>query len=461
MISSLFFYRIESISEEVTKLRLKKKIRGIVFALVLLFVVGIGVGNLIDNSRNKETVDKSMEIEAEAESEEQRPVEEVESLEQMEGVTVHKMRIGYESQLYPKDITQIEDGSGDLYIGAKDLSEITGSELQWNGISKQLMIKGDKGYIIIDTKESAIIDSAGNRESVKLYGKGKQSIVPSGRVMSYFGYQISKLGELGIFRIKNPDSELLDIEFSKKYQAEFGKEIENYEFKHKHERAMLEEMYPEKRKPLEMKALPTEKVAYLTFDDGPNEYTPQILEVLRNYGAKGTFFVLGNSIYGNEDILRQTYEEGHSIGLHSMNHIYKQVYASPESFVSQMDECNELVKSAIGVKTKLIRPPYGSKPQLTEGFRNLSVENGYRVWDWNVDSGDAYGNRGSGGVYSYTASQLSRFEGPVIMLFHDKPNTVSALPEIMNYLVERGYRFEAITEDLLPFNFWKDKRYIN
>lgn len=126
-----------------------------------------------------------------------------------------------------------------------------------------------------------------------------------------------------------------------------------------------------------------------------------------------------------------------------------------------MNQCNELVKSVIGVKTRLVRPPYGSKPHLTEEFRSAAIENGYRIWDWNIDSGDTVGNRGHVGVYNYTINQASRFEGPVIILFHDKVNTAQALSSIMEYLSGRGYRFEAITEELMSYNFWGDKRYVN
>ncbi|OHW61812.1 peptidoglycan-N-acetylglucosamine deacetylase [Andreesenia angusta] len=439
-----------------------RKMLGIILLVFVIFAVGIGMGNILGPSGKGEIADAETS-EASKESVSKAEGEEIglEQLESREGVTVHNMKIGYESELYPEEICQIEDGSGELYIGAQDLAKVIGAELQWNGISKQLIIKNEQDYIVVDTRENVIVDSDGNEEQVKLYGKGKKSILPSGRVMSYFGYQISRLGELGIFRIKNPDSELLDIEFSKKYEAEFGKQIADYEFKYRHERAMFEEQYPDKRKALVMKEIPDEKVAYLTFDDGPNEFTPQILDILNSYDIKATFFVLGKNIYGKEDILSKTYQEGHSIGLHSMNHVYREVYASPSNFVSQMDQCNELVKSAIGVKTRLIRPPYGSKPQLTEDFRNAAVESGYRVWDWNIDSGDAVGNRGSAGVYNYTANQASRFEGPVIILFHDKANTTQALPNIIEYLSGRGYRFEAITDDLMPFNFWGDKRYVN
>lgn len=432
------------------KMDLKKnrKIVRIMLFTVLLFSIGIGIGNLFSSMEKEEVADWNIE-------------DEVQAIGENDGLLAFKARIAYKDEIIQKKINQIEERTGELYMGAKDLSEITGADVQWNGISKQLIFKSDENYIIVDTERSRIIDSDGNESEIRLYGEEKQSLIPVGKAMSYFGFQISKLEDLGIFRIKTPDTELLDIELAQKYQAEFGVEIENYEEKYRVEKAILEEEYPEKKAPVEMKEIPDEKIAYLTFDDGPNENTEQLLDIMNDYGVKGTFFLLGNNIYGNEHILQRTYDEGHSIGLHSMNHTYKQVYASPDSFVAQMNECNELVKSAIGVKTKLIRPPYGSKPQLTEDFRTLSIEHGYRIWDWNIDSGDARGNTGAKGVYNYTISQASGFEGPVIILFHDKSNTVNALPSIIEYLSGRGYRFEAVTEDLLPFNFWKDKRYVD
>lgn len=409
-----------------------------------LFLLGMTIGKKSVNQDNLKAKSTSREAKA---------------VEVRQNAETTKSKIAFQDEIPSESFSQIVEDSGEVYVKAKDISELIAAEAQWNSISKQFMIKKDKDYIILDMENSKLTNLDQKTETIKLYGKSKDSLVPVGKVLSCFDYEVSRLDELGIFRVKNMSAELLDIEISKKYSDEFDVEIENYEFKQRVERAELEEKYPEKRKPILMKDIPHEKTVYLTFDDGPNQHTSKILDVLKKYDVKGTFFLLGNNISGKEDIVKRTFNEGHAIGLHSMSHALKEVYGSPESFLSQMNKNNDLVKETTGFKSKLIRPPYGSKPHLNDNFRDLIVENNYRVWDWNVDSKDALGKASASDIYENTISQSEKLKGPIIVLFHDKPATAESLSDIVEYFLENGYRLEPITEDLLPFNFWKDKRH--
>jgi len=103
-----------------------------------------------------------------------------------------------------------------------------------------------------------------------------------------------------------------------------------------------------------------EREVALTFDDGPDpELTPQILELLKKYNAKATFFCIGSKIIGNEDLLRQLHHEGHSVG----NHTYEHSIWFPIWAVSKMKQSiiktDEIIEHVIGEKPKLFRPPFG------------------------------------------------------------------------------------------------------
>ena len=91
-----------------------------------------------------------------------------------------------------------------------------------------------------------------------------------------------------------------------------------------------------------------EKVAYLTFDDGPSkQITPQILEILRNENIKASFFVLGNRVATYPDLVKQEYEEGHYIANHGYSHVYGSVYASPQAVLDEYNRTEEKIKGVL------------------------------------------------------------------------------------------------------------------
>ena len=102
-----------------------------------------------------------------------------------------------------------------------------------------------------------------------------------------------------------------------------------------------------------------EKVIYLTFDDGPSENTKKILDVLDKYNAKATFFVTGNGKKYNKYI-KEAHDRGHTIGLHTYTHNYKQVYSSVNAYFEDLDKVGQMVKEQIGYVPHYIRFPGGS-----------------------------------------------------------------------------------------------------
>ena len=123
-------------------------------------------------------------------------------------------------------------------------------------------------------------------------------------------------------------------------------------------------------------SFPDEKNAiFLTFDDGPHEiFTPQILDILDRYSAKATFFLLGESIRGNEKIIRRTHESGHAIGIHSYEHISLLRKSEREIRRQILDTKNKL-ESLIGEPVKFFRPPYGKfNPAMLKICQSLSLQ---------------------------------------------------------------------------------------
>lgn len=204
------------------------------------------------------------------------------------------------------------------------------------------------------------------------------------------------------------------------------------------------------------------KIAYLTFDDGPGKPTAQLLDMLKEYDAKATFFVIGSRVQQHPDLIKRQLEEGHYTGMHSMTHEYGKLYKQG-LFVEEMKENQQLITDVIQTEPKLVRPPYGSQPGLTEALRNEVVENGFKVWDWTIDSLDWKYNKApvDVGAAKIAENVVANATKPVeVILLHDiHEQSVAAVPAIIEGLQAKGYEFESYNEnDHFPVNFWKDDR---
>lgn len=201
-----------------------------------------------------------------------------------------------------------------------------------------------------------------------------------------------------------------------------------------------------------------EKVVYLTFDDGPNTNTPKILDLLNQYNMKATFFLLEDKIQSNPDIVKRMLSEGHSIGLHGQSHEKKLFYANNSSVLNEISNTRISLKNIVGCDTNLVRVPYGSKPHLTQPQYTSLVDNGYKMWDWNIDSTDTHTNTSSSSIVKNTLAEVENYKTPVI-LFHDKHVTVKALPNILKYLYNNGYVSKTIKQQEIPLNWWNKLLY--
>jgi len=203
----------------------------------------------------------------------------------------------------------------------------------------------------------------------------------------------------------------------------------------------------------------SEKVCYLTFDDGPNTtVTPQILDILRRYNVKATFFQVGSLIEENYDMAQRVFEEGHLIGGHSYDHTYSKIYSSSDGFMDEMNQCNDLINEIMGDSYfPIIRFPGGSYNSGTYGsqkqeYKKLLAENGIYHCDWNALNGDAEGSSKTPEQLLERTIESVAGQSQVVVLMHDtttKKNTVKALPEIIEYFISEGYIFERLDRPVL------------
>ncbi len=137
-----------------------------------------------------------------------------------------------------------------------------------------------------------------------------------------------------------------------------------------------------------------EKVCYLTFDDGPSKNTPLILDILKNYNAKATFFVINSADIG---YIQRIHDEGHTVGLHTASHNYAQLYSSTDAYFNDLKQISDKVESIIGIRPTVMRFPGGSSNKVSAKYCKgimtqlvtLVQEKGYSYFDWNISSGDA------------------------------------------------------------------------
>ena len=194
-----------------------------------------------------------------------------------------------------------------------------------------------------------------------------------------------------------------------------------------------------------------DKVIYLTFDDGPGPYTEELLDILDQYGAKATFFVVDTPYVALvEDIARR----GHSIGIHSASHDFTQIYAGEEAFFADLTTMGNIIRQHSGVQTDLIRFPGGSSntvsrfnPGIMTRLTKAVEEMGYVYFDWNVDSNDAGGAKTAWEVYSNVIRGCRQVPEAVVLQHDIKDFSVDAVEWIIRWGKANGYRFAALDEN--------------
>jgi len=198
------------------------------------------------------------------------------------------------------------------------------------------------------------------------------------------------------------------------------------------------------------------RVAYLTFDDGPDPaLTARILAVLAEYQVKATFFVVGYAADHSPGLLRRMVAEGHALANHTLSHRHVRgsagwIYRSPEAYLAELDACDAVIAAATGLHPTLTRPPGGSHPYLTQDFVDLLQSHGYSTRDWDASAGDSAWPRPSADAIlaNIMAKSAGGTRSRLIILMHDgggrHETTLEALPAIIEFLRENGYALETL-----------------
>ena len=203
-----------------------------------------------------------------------------------------------------------------------------------------------------------------------------------------------------------------------------------------------------------------ERKVYLTFDDGPSGNTGKILDILKEYDVKATFFVVGKE----EDKYRQLYkrivEEGHTLAMHSYSHKYNEIYQSKESFMEDLTKLQEFLYDTTGVWCRYCRFPGGSSNTVSRVDMHELVayleEQDMSYFDWNVSSGDATNAYISPeAIVRNVTSGLGGLEEAVVLM-HDaseKDSTVEALPELIEQIqAMEDTKIVPITDETEPIH---------
>ena len=196
-----------------------------------------------------------------------------------------------------------------------------------------------------------------------------------------------------------------------------------------------------------------QKVCYLTFDDGPSYNTEKVLDVLKKYDVKATFFLIGSEI-GEEDkeVLLRMKEEGHAIGLHSNVHDFDKIYTCIEECVEDYETEQQLLSVQYKIDTNIFRFPGGSACTYMYGQREDYIDamqqKGFVCFDWHVSGEDSVGNPTVYSIQKNITDHVFDYEKPIILL-HDSGianMTVDALPGIIESVRMQGYEFGTLEE---------------
>lgn len=194
------------------------------------------------------------------------------------------------------------------------------------------------------------------------------------------------------------------------------------------------------------------KKVYLTFDDGPSQNTEKVLEILKEYDVKATFFVIGKTDDFSKKMYKKIYDSGHTLAMHSYTHQYQTIYKTLGAYKKDLTQLSDLLYDVTGERPKYVRFPGGSsntvsKISMKEVIRYVD-DQGLKYFDWNVINGDATGKKlTEKQMVSNVISGVNTYENSVVLM-HDcagKEMTVETLPEVLK-------RLKKMKTTILPIN---------
>ena len=205
------------------------------------------------------------------------------------------------------------------------------------------------------------------------------------------------------------------------------------------------------------------RYVYLTFDDGPSSSTEEILDILKEYDVKATFFVCGkpNAKYTEE--YKRIVDEGHTLGMHSYSHKYSDIYESLDSFKADLDKLRIFLYETTGTWPLYYRFPGGSSNDVSKVPMEDLIEYldtaGVTYFDWNVSAGDDRAGASKDTITASIVNNVPRFKHCIVLMHDaaDKKSTVEALPGIIEAIQAMDDTvIVPITDDTLPVQHIKN-----
>lgn len=196
------------------------------------------------------------------------------------------------------------------------------------------------------------------------------------------------------------------------------------------------------------------KVVYLTIDDGPSEYTDEIIKILNKNNVKATFFMINNNMQAYPEQVKNIVENGNTAGFHSVSHDIHKLYVSKTSAKEEFDTNQATFKKITGQTSKVIRLPFGSKPYTPRASYNALVDSGYKLWDWTLDTEDW---RSTSSQIMENVKKYSSGSDNVVLLMHERKQTVEILDEMIKYLKSEGFEILPIKQSDEARNYWNGK----
>ena len=198
-------------------------------------------------------------------------------------------------------------------------------------------------------------------------------------------------------------------------------------------------------------------VIYLTFDDGPSIYTTKILDTLKKYDIKATFFVTSN---GKDKLIKREYEEGHTVAIHTYSHNYEKVYSSVDNYFKDLNKVSSRIENITNEKPTILRFPGGSSNTISKSIKKgimttltkEVVNRGYHYFDWSLsveDAGKCASKKSDKSketcVYNNFVKGIKKSKMNVVLMHDIKSYTANKLDDMIKFALSQDYKFDKIT----------------
>lgn len=192
-----------------------------------------------------------------------------------------------------------------------------------------------------------------------------------------------------------------------------------------------------------------EKKIAITFDDGPSVFTLEVLELLKKYNAKATFFCIGKNIETHPEIVKQIIAEGHLVGNHSYSHSKFFDFYNEKKITEELQKTDSLLQKFTSKKINFFRPPYGV---TTPSIRRALQITGHKVIGWNIRSLDG-GTKNQNLIFNRIIKRVS--PGGIVLLHDTGSHSVLVLEQFLQFLQQNNYEVISI-EELLNLKAYED-----